>query len=121
VAPAPIENLINVHPMVEMSMVSGVGQPAAFAIVVLAETLRPRLADEALRREVQAEMEALLATVNRQLADHEQLQTLVIAREAWSIDNGMLTPTMKIRRARIEAAIGEAIPQWFARKGVQWH
>jgi long-chain acyl-CoA synthetase len=37
VAPAPIENLINAHPMVEMSMVTGVGQPAAFAMVVLAE------------------------------------------------------------------------------------
>jgi acyl-coenzyme A synthetase/AMP-(fatty) acid ligase len=28
VAPAPIENQINAHPMVELSMVSGVGQPA---------------------------------------------------------------------------------------------
>ena len=45
VAPAPIENLLNAHPMVEMSLVSGVGQPAAYAMVVLAEELRPRLAD----------------------------------------------------------------------------
>ena len=43
VAPAPIENLINAHPMVELSLVSGVGQPAAHAMVILAEHLRPRM------------------------------------------------------------------------------
>ena len=42
VAPAPIENRLNAHPMVELSLVSGVGQPAAYAMVVLAEHLRPR-------------------------------------------------------------------------------
>ena len=43
VAPAPIENRINAHPMVELSLVSGVGQPAAYAMVILAEHLRPRM------------------------------------------------------------------------------
>ncbi len=41
VAPAPIENRINEHPLVELSMVSGVGQPSAYGIVVLAEHIRP--------------------------------------------------------------------------------
>ena len=54
VAPAPIENRINVHPLVELSLVSGVGQPAAYAIVVLAEDLRPRVGDPAVRAQVQA-------------------------------------------------------------------
>ena len=49
VAPAPIENMLNAHPMVELSMVSGLGQPAAYAVVVLDEHLRPRLADDAVR------------------------------------------------------------------------
>jgi len=124
VAPAPIENLLNAHPMVEMAMVSGVGQASAFAIVVLAEALRARLADPGLgrtaRAEVQAEMEDLLARVNRQIPEHEHLQTLVIAREPWSIDNGMLTPTMKIKRARIESAIGDEVGRWMGQRGVQW-
>lgn len=120
VAPAPIENLINAHPMIEISLVSGVGQQAAFAIVVLAEDLRPRLADAATRATVQAELEQLLAGVNRELPDYERLHTLVVAREAWSIDNGLLTPTMKLKRMRIEAAIADDIPRWYARPGVQW-
>jgi long-chain acyl-CoA synthetase len=121
VAPAPIENLINVHPMVEMSLVTGNGQAAAIAIVVLAEELRPRLQDSAFRAQAKAEMETLLADVNRQLSDYERLHTIVIAREAWSIDNGLLTPTMKLKRSRIEHTIEAALPVWYAKKGVQWH
>ena len=120
VAPAPIENRLNAHPMVEMSLVSGVGQPAAYAVVVLAEELRPRLADAAVRRQVQSEMEQLLKAVNGSLSDHEQLHTLVIAREPWSIDNGMLTPTMKLKRSRIESALEADVERWYASRGVQW-
>jgi long-chain acyl-CoA synthetase len=56
VAPAPIENMINESPMVELSLVSGVGQQAAYAMVVPAEGLRPKLADAGLRAEFEAEM-----------------------------------------------------------------
>ena len=121
VAPAPIENLINVHPMVEMSMVTGNGQVSAIAVVVLSEALQPRLGDAAVRTEVESEMKALLAQVNGQLSDYEKLHTIVIAREAWSIDNGLLTPTMKLKRARIEQAIAGVLPAWYERKGVLWH
>ncbi|NWG74735.1 MAG: AMP-binding protein [Rubrivivax sp.] len=114
VAPAPIENLLNAHPMVELSMVSGVGHPAAYAIVVPAEALRPRLGDPAVRAEVQREMEQLLTSVNAQLPDYERLQMIVVAREPWSIEDGTLTPTMKIRRARIEKAVEPMVDGWYA-------
>lgn len=117
VAPAPIENRINAHPLIEMSMVSGVGQPAAYAMVVLAEHLRPRQSDAAFRAEVEAELAALLQDVNRELADYEQLRMIVVAGEPWSIDNGLLTPTMKIRRNRIESAVEPQVGRWYAGNG----
>jgi long-subunit acyl-CoA synthetase (AMP-forming) len=121
VAPAPIENLLNTHPMIELSMVSGVGQPAAYGIVVLAEHLRPRQNDPALRAEVDTALAELLSSVNGQLSSYEQLRMLVVAREAWSIENGSLTPTMKIRRARIEASVAPAVDHWYASQGaVLW-
>ena len=114
VAPAPIENMLNTHPMVELSLVSGVGQSAAYAMVVLAEDLRPRLGDPQVRAQVQAELARLLEDVNRALAAHERLCMIVVANEPWSIENGFLTPTMKIRRNRIEAAVTHAVEQWYA-------
>ena len=116
IAPAPIENLLNAHPMIELSMVSGVGQPSAYAMVVLAETLRPRLGDAAVRAEVDRELAQLLKNVNAELSDYEQLRMLVVAQEPWSIENGYLTPTMKIRRNRIETAVQPRMETWYASK-----
>ena len=121
VAPAPIENLINAHPMIELSMVSGVGHPSAYAIVLLAEQLRPRQGDPAVRAEVQAELSKLLDDVNASVADYEQLKMIVVAREPWTIENGLLTPTMKIKRAKIEKALEPEVERWYADKqNVLW-
>ena len=121
VAPAPIENRLNAHPMIELSLVSGVGQPAAYAIVQLAEDLRPRLGDAAVRAQVQQALERLLDEVNREVADYEQLRMIVVTREPWAIENGFLTPTMKVRRSRIEAAVEPHVERWYAGgQKVQW-
>jgi long-subunit acyl-CoA synthetase (AMP-forming) len=122
VAPAPIENRINAHPMVELSLVSGVGQPAAYAMVVVAESLRPRLAEADVRKQVEHEFEKLLKEINAAVADHEQLHMIVVAEQPWSIENGLLTPTMKVRRGRIEKAMEQHVDKWYATgRRVHWH
>jgi long-chain acyl-CoA synthetase len=121
VAPAPIENRINNHPLVEMSLVGGASHEAAFAIVVLAEDIRPRQKDAAIHAEVQSALTALLAEVNSQVADYEKLKFIVVADQPWQIENGMLTPTMKIKRANIEKAIEPKLDAWYtANQPVQW-
>ena len=88
---------------------------------MLAEDLRPRLADPAVRAQVQGELERLLDRVNQGLADYEQLRMIVVAQEPWTIENGCLTPTMKIKRSRIEAAVAPQVERWYADpKKVQW-
>jgi long-chain acyl-CoA synthetase len=121
VAPAPIESKLLAHPMLELAMVSGVGQPAAYALVVLSETLRPRLGDAAVRADVEQQLAALLKEVNAQLSDYEQLRMIVVAREPWSIENGCLTPTMKIKRGNIETVVAPEVDNWYASTGrVVW-
>jgi long-subunit acyl-CoA synthetase (AMP-forming) len=121
VSPAPIENQLNAHPLVEMSIVSGVAQPAAYAMVVLAEGIRPQVGDAAVRARVEDELAQLLKDVNGRLADYEQLKMIVVAPEPWSIENGYLTPTMKIKRSRIEAAVEPKVALWYDSPAkVQW-
>ena len=121
VAPAPIENSLNAHPLIEMSMVSGLGQPAAYAMVVLGEDVRPKQKDPAFRKDVEAQLTQLLSDVNAHLAHHEKLQMIVVAKEPWTIENGFLTPTMKIRRARIEDNVSVKVDEWYSGKGkVLW-
>jgi long-subunit acyl-CoA synthetase (AMP-forming) len=46
---------------------------------------------------------------------------LVVAPEPWSIKNGFLTPTMKIKRSAIESAIHTQVDGWYASPGaVLW-
>ena len=121
VAPAPIEMRLNAHPMVEQAIVAGVGQPQPYALVVPADGLRTQLGDPAVRARVQAAMAGLLIDVNEGLASHEHLVRLVIAREPWSVENGCLTPTMKIKRSRIEAGAAAQVDAWYAAPGpVVW-
>nr|WP_295082945.1 AMP-binding protein [uncultured Roseateles sp.] len=121
VAPAPVENLLHAHPCIEMSMVSGVGQPAAYGLVVLNEALRPQQTDPQQRAELARQLNQHLEQVNAALPDYSRLRMLVVLPQPWSIENGCLTPTMKVKRARIEALVADRLADWYADAAkVQW-
>jgi hypothetical protein len=81
----------------------------------------PTVAEPAVRAEIERELGQLLADVNRQIPNYEQLKMMVIAREPFSIENGMLAPTMKLRRAKVEAAVASQLEKWYAQEGpVVW-
>jgi len=121
VAPAPIENRLERHPMVAMALVTGVGRPQPCALVVLTDASRARAGDPASRAGIEQELGALLEEVNAELPGYERLRMLVVVPGPWSVDNGLLTPTLKIRRARIEEAVAGAMAGWYAQRGpVVW-
>ena len=123
VAPAPIESMFISHPMVEMACVGGRGEPAAHVIVLLAEDFK-RMAKEAgeEKSDIEKEMEELLRTVNAVLDEHERLQFLVIVNEEWLPENGFVTPTNKIKRAKIEEEHLKYFDDWYGSKTkVIWH
>jgi long-chain acyl-CoA synthetase len=118
VSPAPIENKINEHPMVELSCVSGVGQPAAFAMIVLAEDIRNKMAsDPSIKARVESELGPWFEKINGSLVDYEKLHAFVIMSEPWTIEAGTLTPTMKLKRAKIEAVVADKLEGWYNSKG----
>lgn len=122
VAPAPIEQLLGNSALVESICVTGSGFPQPFALMILAESMRAQLADGTLSHEtLLPALEALRLDVNAELEKHEQLAFLVIVDALWTIDNGMLTPTLKIRRSAIEDRYVPQAEGWFAqKKAVIW-
>jgi long-subunit acyl-CoA synthetase (AMP-forming) len=113
ISPAPIENLLNADEMVEMSCVTGAGFPQPFAFVMLAEGVRKDLArGTADKASITAHLTALLAKVNSQVEEWERMSCLVIARDEWAIDNGFLTPTMKLKRGAIDDTYGQEMTKW---------
>jgi len=122
VAPAPIENLLNTDSHIELSCVSGLGRPACFAVVQLAEELRGKVQDPALRNEVSSSLEKLLDSVNRQVESYEQLQFLAVVRDDWQTANNFLTPTLKIKRDVIESTYAPYLDDWYGSgQKVIWH
>jgi long-chain acyl-CoA synthetase len=121
VAPAPIENLINDDPNVELSLVGGSGMPMTHAVLQVAEDLQSKLSDPEVRARLEAEFEALLAKVNGQVVNFERLGFLVVAKDRWTIADGHLTPTMKIRRPILEKQYEPKHEAWYAAgKKVIW-
>ncbi|UCO95819.1 AMP-binding protein [Metapseudomonas lalkuanensis] len=112
VAPVPIEAKLGNHPRVEASCVTGVGLPQPLALVNVFPDTRALLASAEGRDQVTTELEVFLAELNAQFEPHEQLACLVVVREPWSIVNGLLTPTLKIRRNLIEARYQDKIEGW---------
>ncbi len=111
VAPAPIENRFT-HPKIEAVCVTGPSYPQPFALVMLTADARKDLDDAQARAKLRDDMEALLDKVNESLEDHEKLNHIVIVDDMWSMDNGFLTPTLKIRRTQIEARYLEKATHW---------
>jgi long-subunit acyl-CoA synthetase (AMP-forming) len=114
VAPVPIENLLNNNSHVEMCCVTGSGHPQPYALVLLAEELRPTLNDDAVRATLEAELDALLNEVNQEVEGFERLQFLVVVKDPWLIENGFLTPTMKMKRSMLEDTYGPKADGWYA-------
>ncbi|MFH2066940.1 MAG: AMP-binding protein [Pseudomonadota bacterium] len=120
VAPAPIENMIANHPRVEACVVTGSGYPQPHGVVMLSED-----AQEALKKggkeTIEKELAAHLKEVNAKLPAFEQLAFLAVTNDTWMPENGFLTPTMKIKRSKLESTYGPAADKWYSsRKPVVW-
>ncbi|MDS0792373.1 AMP-binding protein [Burkholderia pseudomultivorans] len=113
VVPLPIEQKLLHHPRVEAACVAGAGCAMPFALLLPTPETRDALAAGTLARaSLSREFDALRERVNATIERHEQLQYCVIAGTSWTVDNAMLTPTLKIRRAAIEAHYLPRAAQW---------
>jgi len=97
--PARIENLFKMEPVVSQVLLIGDKKPYVTALLTLnAAEIQDEIAKaEALEK---AAREAV-SRVNRQLADFERIRRFRVLDREFSIERGELTPTMKIRRARV--------------------
>lgn len=111
VAPAPLEGRLLADARIEQACVSGSSMPQPFAMVVLSATAREQAA--ASRELLHGELCLLRDRVNAAVDPHERLQLTVVVSEAWTVENGLLTPTMKLKRSAIEAHYAARVEEWY--------
>lgn len=102
VTPVPIEARLSVNPLLEQICVMGRGLPAPVAVVVLSDA-----AKNLPRANVEASLSSTLDEVNPHLESHERLSHFLVVGEPWTTENGLLTPTLKIKRDVLESRYGD--------------
>ena len=97
IAPVPIESRLSANPLLEQICVMGSGLPAPVAVVVLSEAAR-----HLPKKNVEDSIKSTLLDVNKHLESHERLGRAIIAKNEWTTANGLLTPTLKVKRGPLE-------------------
>jgi long-chain acyl-CoA synthetase len=121
VSPAPIEDKLVMHDAIEACCVAGANLGQPLGIVMLNAQAVAKVEDTATRGVLEQSLNEHLTRVNANLDPHEQLDCLVVVTDPWTVDNGFITPTFKVKRNRIEEVYAPRYETWSgAHKSVVW-
>jgi len=112
VAPSQIEMGFASNSNIEQVCVVGEGLPQPVALVVLSE-----LAASQSRDALAESLTQTLATLNPTLRPYERVQKIVVVKEPWTVENDLMTPSMKIRRQQLEKAFAKRVEDWYGVEG----
>lgn len=123
VPPADMEMAIALDPLFEQVMVVGEGRPYLTALLVLSPDLWPGLARELGVDPDDPQSlndENLLGQVMRHLRSamvdfpgFAKIRRARVMLEPWSIDNGLITPTLKVKRAQVLARYDDLVDDMY--------
>nr|WP_086937378.1 AMP-binding protein [Thaumasiovibrio occultus] len=114
VAPVPIEKRIFEISNIEMMCLIGSGMPAPVLLAV------PHAFPNFDQARYERTIERVIDTINQSLESHEKLAGALMIDQPWSIENGILTPTLKIKRHILEQQYHEIGVSWPKGTKVQW-
>ncbi|HHP0480079.1 TPA: AMP-binding protein [Vibrio campbellii] len=114
VAPVPIEKKLFEYSRVEMMCLIGLGLPGPILLVVPHDF--PNFDKERYARTTRK----VIARMNQELESHEQIKGVLMIQDPWSIENGILTPTLKIKRHVLEQKYHEIGHNWPKGEMVVW-
>lgn len=116
VSPGPIEMLIMSNSDIEQACVVGMGIPQPIALILLSASGKAKTKHDIIHG-----LSAVLTKINATLESYEKIEKMVILQEDWTIENGLLTPTLKVKRNEVEKIHLQKYPAWYALEGkVVW-
>ena len=108
ISPSPIELELSKNTDIEQICVVGTGIPQPIALITLSELGKAK-SKEALSKS----LTATVSQLNPSLEKHEKIAKVVIMKEDWNVDNGLTTPSMKVKRNSIEKIHQQFYKSWF--------
>lgn len=107
--PAPIELELLKNPYIDQVCIVGTGLVQPIALSIPSEGFKQKRKDE-----IRESLKETLREVNKSLQNYEKIKKIVVMKEEWTSDNGFLTPTLKIKRNKIENAHKQNYYHWFS-------
>ena len=111
IVPNEIEDKFVANTDIDQLCVVGLGMPQPLLLVSLSE-----LAEGDDREAVKQRLAGQLEEVNDQLPSYKKLAAIVVLAEEFSIENGMLTPTLKVKRPQVHTAYKDRMLPWIEQK-----
>ena len=111
ISPAPIELELSKNPNIEQLCVVGMGIPQPLALIVPSAE-----ANEKFRPDLIENLINTINTINPTLEKHEKIEKIIVMKEDWTIENVLLTPTLKVKRNQVEKIHMPMYKSWFDSK-----
>jgi long-chain acyl-CoA synthetase len=108
VAPSPIEMRIGSHADIEMSCITGSSLPQPIVLITLTDAGRTRAKNKMIE-----EIAEHIRQINSTLDSHEKIEKIVLINDHWTVDNDMLTPTMKLKRREVDDKYSAYYENWY--------
>ena len=108
VAPNPIEMKFSKNKDIEQICIAGMNLIQPIALIVLSEN-----ANKENKLNLEEKLIKTLENVNQQIDKHEQIEKIIIMKDAWTTENNILTPTMKIKRSKLDSMYEKEYPKWY--------
>ena len=105
VSPNLIEMKLSKNKNIEQVCVVGENLTQPLALIILSEGI-------VLSEEIKNSFKDLLKRINSELEKHEKIDKIIILKDNWTIENEILTPTMKIKRNVVEKKYKENYNKW---------
>jgi long-chain acyl-CoA synthetase len=116
ISPAPIEMRLLENTDIEQVCVAGMGIPQPIVLVVLSAAGKAKS-----KNEITESLSATIDKINPTLEPYEKLETAVIMKNDWTQENGLMTPTLKVKRNELEKIYVPNYPTWYHAHGrVVW-
>jgi len=103
IAPSKIENLLANYPEIIQSYIYGDKKNYLVALIVVGKELEDR----------KNKIQFIIDKVNNDLSIIEKIKKFIIIDDPFTIENEMLTPTMKIRRHQVKKAFGDQLEKLY--------
>jgi long-chain acyl-CoA synthetase len=116
ISPTPIEMKLLENGDIEQVCVVGMGIPQPIALVVLSASGKAKT-----RMAITYSLSQTIDRINPSLEPYEKLETAVIMKNDWTQENGLMTPTLKVKRNELEKVYVPNYPNWYHQQGrVVW-